>query len=281
MKINNKFLFQNEESEIKNIAIIGAGGEMGSWFCDFFSKEGIEVFASDRAQGKLKGLKVNLAKNNIEAVKLANFILISVLLKDFENVILEIAPHLRKEQIVMDISSLKEKPVQIMRKFLKKNLILGTHPLFGPGVKDTKQNFVLTPTNSKEKFLAKDFGGWLRERGFNVIMLSPKKHDEAMAIILGLPHFIGLAAGSTLSKLDIKELKKIAGPSFNKLLDLVQNVAFSSPDFYSELHLNLPKINKIEETFEKEVRAWQKIIKTRKTGKFIEKMLENKNNLWV
>ncbi|MBU4481116.1 prephenate dehydrogenase/arogenate dehydrogenase family protein [Patescibacteria group bacterium] len=281
MEIKNKFY--PAFSGINKIAIIGAGGEMGSWFCDFFSKEGIEVFASDRVQGKLKGLKVNLAKDNIEAVKSANFILISVLLKDFGNAILEIASHLRKEQIVMDISSLKEKPVQIMHRFLKKNLILGTHPLFGPAaeIRAESQNFFLTPTNRKEKILAKDFGNWLRKKGFNVTEMSPKKHDQLMAVVLGIPHFIGLAAGSTLANLNVRKLKKLAGPSFKKLFALVQNVAFSSPEFYSELHLNLPKINEIESIFERETKLWREIIKNKKGKKFIEKMRKIKNAVKV
>lgn len=293
------------KNKIKKIAVIGAGGGMGSWFTKFFAREEFEVFTSDTDGKKLLRLKkemkvhsaklsaegerlakqgfkrVNLAKNNKEAVKSADLILISVLLKNFEGAVQEISPWLKENQIVIDITSLKEKPVQIMHRFLRKNLTLGTHPLFGPVTEAgaEKQNFFLTPTRKREKTFAKEFGGWLRKKGFNVIETTPKEHDRLMTFILGLPHFIGLAAGSTLAKLDVKKLKEVSGPSFKKLLDLVQNVAFSSFEFYSELHLELPEINKIENLFAKEIGLWQKIIKEKRAGKFIKKMAKIKDAL--
>jgi len=193
------------------------------------------------------------------------------LLQNFEKVIKEITPHLKENQIVMDITSLKEIPVKIMHKFLKGNLILGTHPLFGPGAKDTKQNFILTPTNKKERIFAKKFKNWLENKGFKVVMMSPSKHDELMSLILGLPHFIGLVTGSLLS--DLKALEKITGPSFKKLLDLVKSVALSDPEFYSELHFNLPKIDNLEDSFERQVKFWREIIKNEDKKPFIKKML--------
>jgi prephenate dehydrogenase len=109
--------------------------------------------------------------------------------------------------------------------------------------------------------------------------MSPRKHDRVMAWILGFSHFIGLTAGSTLMNSRLKELKKLASPSFRYLLDLTESVVSSSPEFYSELHLNLPKINQIENSFEKEVRAWREIIKSKNRQKFIKKMLKIKNTL--
>lgn len=263
---------------IKKITIIGGGGEMGFWFSQFFLETGAEVFISDKNKKKLsfvsKKLNVKTVKNNIEAVKKADFILISVLLKDFEKIIKEIAPYLKENQIILDITSLKELPVKIMHKYIKKGIVLGTHPLFGPTAKAKNQNFVLTPINNKEKIFADEFKKWLENKGFKVIIISPQKHDELMTIVLGLSHFIGLVTSSVLSSLNLKELNKVSGPSFKKLLDLVKNVVFSQPKFYSDLHLNLPKINKIEELFEKKVKEWRKIVKNKDKEKFIRKMIK-------
>jgi hypothetical protein len=38
---------------------------------------------------------------------------------NFEEVVKEIAPHIEKEQKVIDITSVKEEPVRIMHKYLK------------------------------------------------------------------------------------------------------------------------------------------------------------------
>lgn len=66
-----------------------------------------------------------------------------------------------------------------------------------------------------------------------------------MTVILGLSHFIGLMVGSLLSRLGLKkdQRKRMGGPTFKKLLVLIEKVALSDPFFYSQLHFNLPKIN--------------------------------------
>ncbi|MEM2932682.1 MAG: prephenate dehydrogenase/arogenate dehydrogenase family protein [Candidatus Pacearchaeota archaeon] len=267
----------------KKVAIIGGAGAMGVWFSKFFLANKIEVIISDKNKVKARKvarqLKVKVAKNNIETIKNADLILISVLLQHFEEVVREISRHVEKDQIVIDITSLKEIPVKIMHKYFKKNLILGTHPLFGPSAEDTKQNFVLTPTNNKERAFAYKFKRWLAQRGFKVTIMSPRKHDEAMCLILGIPHFIGLVTGSFFSTLKLKELIKVSGPSFQKLLNLAKSVIFSDPAFYSELHFNMPKIAKIEENFKRKMEYWLKIIKNRDRKRFINEMLKIKKIL--
>lgn len=267
----------------KKVAIIGGAGAMGVWFSKFFLANKIEVIISDKDKAKAykvaRELKVKVAKNNIEAIKNVDLILISVLPQHFSEVVKEIAKYVEKDQIVIDITSLKEIPVKIMHKYFKKNLVLGTHPLFGPSAKDTKQNFVLTPTNSKERAFANKFKKWLVQKGFKVIIVPPRKHDEAMSFILGIPHFIGLVTGSFFSTLKLKELIKVSGPSFQKLFELAKSVAFSDPAFYSELHFNLPKIAKTEENFKKKVEYWLEIIKNRDRKRFINEMTKIKKIL--
>ena len=264
--------------KIKTIGIIGGRGKMGSWFANFFAKEGIEVFISDVKKEKLpkrlKNPRINFFQDNKELVKKVDFILISVLFKDFLKVVKEISPLVKKEQKILDILSIKEKPVEIMHSFFKKNITLGTHPLFGPKTKSTRHNFLLTPTNKKERDFAKDFKEWLEKRNFRVKILSPKEHDEFMTEILGFPHFVALVSGSTILDFDKERLMKVLGPSFKKLLSLIKNVAFSSPEFYSDLHFHLPKIEKIEKKFEENVKKWNLIIKRKDKERFIQEMLK-------
>lgn len=262
--------------KIKKIAIIGGGGAMGSWFAKFFLKNGTTVIVSDKNKRRIgdlsKKLKIESAKNNVEAVKKADFVLISVLLQNFEKVVKEIAPHIKEEQIVLDITSIKEKPVKIMHRYIKKGGVLGTHPVFGPGAKDKKQNFVLTPINKKEKTFANKFKNWLKKRGFNVTIMTPRKHDELMNIVLGLTHFIGLVAGDTWRNFNLKELKKVGGTSFKILLNLVENTVNSSPELYAEIQFNLPQVNKVESLFEEKTKEWREIIKNRDKQEFIYRM---------
>jgi len=174
------------------VAIVGAG-KMGQWFTKFFLEEGVNVIVSDKNKKKLSKLERELrvkATDNINAVKTADIILVCVHSGDFEDVIKEIHSHVRPNQVVVDISTFKEFPVKIMHKYIKIATTLGIHPMFGPDATSIKnQNFIFTPTNSREEAFAKKFKAWLEGRRARVYVMSPKKHDKLMAQTRFLPHF--------------------------------------------------------------------------------------------
>jgi len=265
------------------IAIIGGAGSMGKWFCNFFLKQGYEVIISGRTKQKLidlsKKIPVKMVYTNVDAVKEADIIMISVLLQNFEKVVKEIAPYIKENQIVWDITSVKEIPVEIMHKYIKKGTILGTHPVFGPGAKDTNQNFVLTATNEKEEKYARELKTWLEERGFKVSIMSPREHDKLMAVILGFSHFIGLTVGDTWFDLNFKDMEKVSGTSFKTLFKLVENVINTDPEFYSVLQMSLPNVDKIENLFKNKTEKWLKIIENKDKEKFVEEMQSLKKKL--
>ena len=93
----------------------------------------------------------------------------------------------------MDICSIKEYPVDVMHQYLKDALVLGTHPVFGPGSNGVAHKaYVLTPTNPEEEAYAEEFKQWLEKEEAHVFVMTPQKHDELMSIILGFSHFVGL-----------------------------------------------------------------------------------------
>ena len=77
---------------------------------------------------------------------------------------------------------------------------MGTHPVFGPGSNGVRHKaYVLTPTNPEEASVTqKNSRQWLEKEEAHVFIMTPKKHDELMSIVLGLPHFSGLVACETL-----------------------------------------------------------------------------------
>ena len=185
------------------IAIIGGSGKMGKWFARFLLQEGFEVVISGRDKTRLSLAQKELgvpAATNIEAVKDAEAIILSVNIDSFEEVVKEISPYVKPEQVVIDVTSIKESPVEVMHQYLKTEKILGTHPLFGPGAKDlANQNFVLTPTNETENSTGPERlrNSWNLSKS-RVSIMAPREHDEMMAVVLGLAHFISIVAADTL-----------------------------------------------------------------------------------
>lgn len=246
------------------VAVLGAG-KMGVWFARFFLEEGYSVVIADRNKEKLAKLKSELAVETadfVDAVKGADRILICVSISAFEGIAKMIGPHVGKGQVVMDICSIKAAPVEAMHKYVKAGLVLGTHPVFGPGSTGVKHRaFVLTPTNAAEKEFAAGFREWLEQKGAHVFTMSPEKHDELMSVVLGLPHFFGVVACDTLlEQADYPETKKVAGTTYRMLFTLAEATALETPELFASLQLSLPEIRRLERVFIKKAGEWLKLL---------------------
>ena len=259
------------------VATIGGSGKMGRWFARFLLKEGKEIILIDRNEAKLKKIGRELgvqATTDIEAVKQADVILISVPIDHFEEVATKLSPYTHSEQIILDITSVKALPVATMHSHIKKGLILGTHPVFGPGARSiANHNFVLTPTNQQESALAEKVRGYLETKGAKVALMSPEEHDEAMSIILGLAHFIAIVSADTLASLGrLSQMPQIGGITYKVLLSLVESVISEDPGLYASLQMSLPDLAETEELFQKSAKTWAELVKGKNKPEFISRM---------
>jgi prephenate dehydrogenase len=265
------------------IAIIGAG-KMGVWFAKFFLEEGYSVVVADRKKEKLSKLKGEIAVETadfVEAVQNADRVLICVSIGAFEAVVKTIGSSIREGQVVMDICSIKDFPVKVMHKHIKTGLVLGTHPVFGPGSRGVKNNaFILTPTNATEREFAESFRKWLETKKARVFMMTPKKHDELMSVVLGFPHFLGLVAcDALLEQANYRGTKKVAGTTYRMLFTLAEATVLENPELYASLQLTLPELQKIESLFIKKAEEWLKLIKQKDSAAITSKMEQLKAKL--
>ena len=266
------------------IAIIGGSGKMGRWFANFLVKDGKEVVITGRNQRKLLEAKQQLGvemATNVEAAKWADVILLSVPIDNFEVVTKQICPYIRPEQIVIDITSIKESPVEIMHKHIKRGVTLGVHPMFGPGARDiANQNFVLTPTNKNERALAQKVREYLETRGARVTLMTPHQHDEIMSVILGLSHFIAIVSADTLLSLNkLKLMRAISGSTYKVWLTLVESVISEDPEFCASLQMSLPSGAKVNQLFQSRLKVWADLVKKKDRRKFIRRMNTLRNRL--
>jgi len=273
----------NREETVR-IAIIGGTGKMGLWLANYLVNDGHEVVLVGRSEEKLGKARAQLnveTTTSLEAVKDADAVLISVTIDSFEEVVEKLSPHLRPEQTIVDITSIKTMPVEVMHRHIKNGLVLGTHPVFGPGAKGIRdQNFVLTPTNNRETELAQKIRGYLEARGARVTMMSPEEHDEMMAVILGLAHFIAIVSADALLHFKrLNQTKQISGTTYRLLLTLVESVISEDPELYASLQMNLPGISETEEVFQRSLTTWADIIKNKDRQQFVRRMKSLKDSL--
>ena len=265
-------------------AILGAG-KMGVWLTKFCKENGETVVLADRKAEKLlkigEELGVQTNTDFIEAVQDADNIMICVSISSFEDVVKKIAPSIHDGQVVIDICSIKSFPVKVMHENIKHGLVLGTHPVFGPGSSGVKsKTWILTPTNSEEGKHAKKFQGWLEKVGAHVFVMSPQKHDELMSIVLGLPHFLGLVTCETLlEQKNLAETKQVAGTTYRMLFTLAESTAMETPDLYANLQMRLPELERIEDLYVAKAHQWLDLIKQKNPKAIVERMEQLKAKL--
>jgi prephenate dehydrogenase len=265
------------------VAVIGGCGKMGQWLCRNLVAWGQDVIIADRDEKKLReaaGLfGVKAVISNTEAVNNANIIIVSVPIGNFEAVIKEIAPSIRQSQIVIDVTSVKARPVAIMHENIKKGLILGAHPLFGPDVNTLEgQNIILTPVNDKEKAFAAKATEFFKANGAGVTLMEPESHDRMMAVVQGLSHFVAIVAADALSGLGpLAAMQDVSTTTFRIFLNYIKTVIGDDPELYAAIQMGHRDMDEIYRALTQSVNKWAALVDKKDTPGFVKGMKALKN----
>ncbi len=259
------------------VAIIGGTGKMGRWFARFLAAEGDEGTLIGRHRAKLEaaGRELGVAfSTGMAEVESADVILVSVSVDSFEEVVKELGAHTHSRQAILDVTSVKERPVALLHRYIKQGKVLGAHPVFGPGARSlVNQNVVLTPTSQAENVLAEKVKKYLEARRARVRLMSPLEHDDMMAVILGLAHYIAIVSADSLLGFEkLAELEAIGGITYKVLLTLVESVLTEDPELYTSLQMNLPRLPEMQERFQQSAGSWAGLVKDGNRSEFIRRM---------
>ena len=241
-------------------------------------KDGKEVVITGRNEEKLRSagqhLGVAVTTSNPEAVRGADSILVSVPVESFEEVIGQVSSYIQTGQVVIDITSIKMSPIDIMHKYIKKGVVLGVHPLFGAGVGGiARQNFELTPTSDAEMALAQKIKSYLEAREARVVLMRPRGHDEMMSLILGLSHFIAIVAADTLlSSGEFRPMVTASSTTYKVLLTMIQSVLSEDPELYATLQMSLPRVTEFERLFQSKAGEWTDLVAGKDRNEFMGRM---------
>ena len=210
------------------IGIIGGRGKMGSYFTDFFERNGYKVLVSD--------LRTML--NNRQLAGKADVVIVSVPIEKTEEVILKVAPHIKKDGLLMDLTSVKTMPMKALSK--TKSSYLGCHPLFGPTAGTRGQIVILCP--GRGVMWRRWLKNFLEENGIIVRELSAEKHDELMAYIQTLTHFSRMAFSDALRKsgIPISEFIKYPSPVYMLELYMTGRILNQDARLYADIQMKNP-----------------------------------------
>ena len=232
------------------VGIIGGLGQMGQWFGRFFTGQGLEVLIGEPG----------LTPTCPEVAARADVVVISVPLHLTETVIAELAPYIRPEALLTDLTSLKQGPMAVMlEKFSGE--VAGTHPLFGPGEESLAgQNIVMCRGRGEKWF------NWLHDlfvqAGARVEVTSPEEHDRLMSLVQGLTHFTLISLGTTFRRLDanINCMETLATPTFRAVYDQVYHLVNQNFPLYAHIQLLNPQNRITHAAFEEAVEQLRQIV---------------------
>lgn len=214
----------------KRVAIIGGKGGIGRRLEELFRELGHTVLTVD--------LDTKLTAR--EAAAQADVTIISVPIDVTERVIADVGPAVPAHGLLMDVTSVKEVPLQAMLRSTQAS-VLGTHPMFGPGVQSFQgQRVVFCPGRGDA------WAGWvranLRARGMVITEASAEEHDRAMALVQVLTHYQTQVLGLTLAKLatPLSESLKFTSPAYLMELYVAARHFGQDPALYGPIEMNNP-----------------------------------------
>lgn len=225
--------------ESKRVAIVGGEGGMGRSLNTLFSDLGHEVVSAD----------LDTELTPVAASKTADVVIISVPIRETRAVIEQVGPHVRKDALLMDVTSLKTEPMAAMLSATEAS-VLGTHPMFGPGVNTYQgQRVVICPGRGEEWL------DWARQmfgaRGLTVTETTPEEHDAMMAIVQVLHHFKTQVLGLALSSLGVslEETLRFTSPAYLLETYVTGRHFAQSPELYGPIEMLNPDSKHVTEAF--------------------------------
>jgi len=208
-----------------NVLLVGGNGSMGMYFHRWFDEAGYSV----RILSRNDWHRVDELCSEIDLA------IIGVPIDVTTEVAGKIGPHLPKDCVLADITSIKAPPLKAMLQS-HEGPVIGLHPLFGPSTSTMdKQIVVVTPGRNKPacQWLIDQFGAW----GSIIIQAEASEHDEIMGMVQALRHFATFAFGQFLhaKDTDLHRTLEFSSPIYRLELVMVGRLFAQDPSLYSEI----------------------------------------------
>ncbi|MYA06382.1 MAG: prephenate dehydrogenase [Holophagales bacterium] len=135
----------------------------------------------------------------LDACAGCDIVIPAVPVQDLDGLIADLAPRLTPDTLVVDVASVKVKPLRILEQRLPRQVqFLGTHPMFGPqsgrgGIRGLKVVLCL-PERPVDNERVQAVRAFLEsDLELQVLEMSAEEHDSEMAYIQGLTHWMAKA----------------------------------------------------------------------------------------
>ena len=253
---------------IQTIGIIGGFGQMGRMFEKHFKAIGKTVLISD----------VNTFREERKLINDSELIIVSVPIVVTPDVIRRIKPWLRKDQILSDFTSVKNRAIPSMLE--TDAAVISCHPLFGEMPDMSGQNIILLPVRSG-KFLGK-YRRLLQALRLKITVMEDwKQHDISMSFVQGLMHFLHIVFAQTLKakQVDLDAIMSMCSPIYQAYFAFACRILQRNPRLYTHILMDNPENITVLQQFIDEARKSLKLIQQKDEKTFQQNFREYRDYL--
>ena len=176
-----------------------------------------------------------------------DLIILAVPVDSLATAIQSLRPHLRPGCTVVDVASVKVRPIDTMLEELPPFVnIIGTHPLFGPrsaqiGIEGHK--IALCPVRGHAA--ARRVAAFLRQTlGLQVFLTTADEHDREAAVVQGVTHLIA----KVLQRMGPMP-SRLTTTSFEQLMQATEMVKYDAPGVFLAIERENPHAAAIRDRF--------------------------------
>ena len=220
---------------MKSLGIVGFGS-FGRFAAEHL-KPHFAVSVTDSRPLREEAERAGLEWRSSAEIARCEVVVLAVPAPALEPAILALGEELRPGALVIDVCSVKQRPIERMQELLPRDVeIVGTHPMFGPqsgrsGIARLK--VVLCPVRGESAPRVRSF---LEDRlQLQVLEMPPERHDRQMAYVQGLTHWMAKALREiTLPDLDLST------PAYRHLLKIEEILRDDSDELFLTIQRDNP-----------------------------------------
>ena len=203
--------------------------------------------AETRKRIKELGFADHVAETNVEAVKDADLVIVSIPVGASGAVAKEIGPHLKQGAILSDVGSVKGSVVRDMGPYVPKGVhFIPAHPVAGTENSGPDSGFaelfvnrwcILTPVDGTDPAATEKLSAFWSALGANVEIMNADHHDLVLAVTSHLPHLIAYTIVGTadeLGEVTESEVLKFSAGGFRDFT----RIAASDPTMWRDIFMH-------------------------------------------
>ena len=243
----------------KKTLIVGGGGQMGQWFCQYFNSFGHKVKIWDPfAKPALD--KINRARETdklVQEFREHDLIILATPIAQTADVIAKIVES-KTSALVFDVCSLKEPLIPIVKAAREQGIKIGSiHPMFGPDAQMLAGRNLVLCTFEDNDMVFDEILELFQDTTAQILKIPIENHDELMSIVLGSSHFVNLLFGQFLSQCGypLSDLNKFASTTFRTQLAVSEPVVHENQNLYFDIQTlnqySAKMLTKMREEFDK------------------------------